>query len=138
MGARGPVPKRSDQRVRRNKDDGGLEVEKLAAVGPIEIPDLDIEDPVPLEKSSLHVKPRSHAGPQAASRPEPAGFQRLRRGPALHDRKRLRPGAIMRRRLAVDVSDAHAARRGIQGASVGWRGGRGTVSARLGGWCLSL
>ena len=47
MGARGPVPKRSDQRVRRNKDEGG-EVEKLPAVGPVEIPDLDIEDPHPL------------------------------------------------------------------------------------------
>ncbi|GAB3912660.1 hypothetical protein ACFQ1S_00515 [Kibdelosporangium lantanae] len=46
-GTRGPVPKRSDQRVRRNKDDGG-DVEKLPAVGSVEIPDLDIEDPHPL------------------------------------------------------------------------------------------
>src|SRR5688500_12989028 len=46
MGTRGPVPKRSDQRVRRNKDEGG-DVEKLPAVGPVEIPDLDIEDPHP-------------------------------------------------------------------------------------------
>jgi hypothetical protein len=48
MGSRGPMSKRSDQRVRRNKDDGGAEVEKLAAVGPVEIPDLNIEDPHPL------------------------------------------------------------------------------------------
>jgi ribosome-associated translation inhibitor RaiA len=48
MGSRDPVPKRIDQRVRRNKDEDGREVEKVPAVGPVEVPDLDIEDPHPL------------------------------------------------------------------------------------------
>lgn len=42
----GPVPKRSDQRVRRNKDE--VPIEKVTAIGEVEIPELDLEDPHPL------------------------------------------------------------------------------------------
>lgn len=43
MGARGPVPARSDQRVRRNKPE--VPVEKIAAIGPVSIPELGFDDP---------------------------------------------------------------------------------------------
>lgn len=46
MGTRGPVPKRSDQRIRRNVDEAGP-VEKLEVTGEVEIPELGIEDPHP-------------------------------------------------------------------------------------------
>lgn len=43
MGARGPIPKRSDQRVRRNKTgEDGLEVTKLEVSGPVKAPKLDL------------------------------------------------------------------------------------------------
>lgn len=50
MGARGPVPKRSDQRVRRNKTgEDGLEVTKLEVVGEVRQPELDFGyEPHPL------------------------------------------------------------------------------------------
>ena len=41
----GPVPKRSDQRVRRNKVEP---VSKLHAVGVVEVPELGMDDPDPL------------------------------------------------------------------------------------------
>lgn len=47
MGRRGPVPKRSDQRIRRNKDDAGP-VEKVTAIGSVEVPGLGLDDPHPL------------------------------------------------------------------------------------------
>lgn len=43
---RGPVPKRSDQRVRRNKDE--VDLDTVEMIGPVEIPELDLEDPHPL------------------------------------------------------------------------------------------
>ena len=43
MAGYGPVPKRSDERIRRNKPD--VPIERLAAVGSVGIPDLGIEDP---------------------------------------------------------------------------------------------
>lgn len=46
MGARGPVPKRSSQRVRRNKD--AAPVERIPAVGTVEAPELGFEDPHPM------------------------------------------------------------------------------------------
>lgn len=46
MGARGPIPKRSDQRVRRNKDDAP--VETVSAIGAVEVPDLGLSDPHPI------------------------------------------------------------------------------------------
>lgn len=46
MGSRGPVPKRSDQRVRRNKDD--VPLEKVTAIGVVPIPPLGLDDPHPL------------------------------------------------------------------------------------------
>jgi len=46
MGTRGPIPKRSDQRVRRNKD--VVPIEKIPAIGPVEQPELLIEDPHPI------------------------------------------------------------------------------------------
>lgn len=41
----GPVPKRSDQRIRRNKDD--VPIEKLEVIGAVTIPELGIADPHP-------------------------------------------------------------------------------------------
>lgn len=46
MGSRGPVPKRSDQRVRRNKDE--VATEKVTALGTVAVPELGIENPHPL------------------------------------------------------------------------------------------
>lgn len=46
MGVRGPVPERSDQRVRRNKYE--VETEKVVAFGKVEIPELDFADPHPI------------------------------------------------------------------------------------------
>lgn len=43
MGSRGPVPKRSDQRVRRNKDD--VPIDTVEAIGPVDIPALGFPDP---------------------------------------------------------------------------------------------
>jgi hypothetical protein len=43
---RGPVPKRSSERIRRNKDD--VEVETIEMVGEVEIPELGLDNPHPL------------------------------------------------------------------------------------------
>ncbi|MGW1740020.1 phage terminase small subunit [Nocardia sp. NPDC001965] len=48
MGTRGPVPKRSDERIRRNKDE--VPIEKIEAIGPVEVPDLGFKNPHPLVK----------------------------------------------------------------------------------------
>lgn len=45
MGVRGPIPKRSDERIRRNKDEA---LEKVAAIGVVRQPPLDFDDPHPL------------------------------------------------------------------------------------------
>ncbi|SHX57027.1 Uncharacterised protein [Mycobacteroides abscessus subsp. abscessus] len=46
-GSRGPIPKRDDERVRRNKPD--VPTEKVSAIGVVPVPDLSIgiEDPDP-------------------------------------------------------------------------------------------
>jgi hypothetical protein len=41
----GPVPKRSDERIRRNED---VPIDKVTAIGVVEVPPLDIKDPHPL------------------------------------------------------------------------------------------
>lgn len=46
MGERGPIPARSDQRVRRNQDGGPIE--KVSIIGPVDVPELDIVRPHPL------------------------------------------------------------------------------------------
>ncbi|AOZ62829.1 hypothetical protein KIJ60_gp03 [Rhodococcus phage PhailMary] len=46
MGSRGPVPKRSEERVRRNQDEGPIE--KVEAIGTFSIPDLGLSDPHPM------------------------------------------------------------------------------------------
>ena len=46
MGARGPVPKRSDQRVRRNKPE--TPVDTVEAIGVVPVPELGFDDPHPL------------------------------------------------------------------------------------------
>ncbi|ALF00970.1 terminase small subunit [Mycobacterium phage SoYo] len=46
MGERGPVRKRSDQRVRRNKD--AVPTEKVTAIGTVPIPELGFDDPHPI------------------------------------------------------------------------------------------
>jgi hypothetical protein len=43
VGTRGPVGKRSEERIRRNKDEGG-DVEKIVAIGTVEVPELDMPD----------------------------------------------------------------------------------------------
>ena len=45
MGTRGPIPKRSDQRIRRNKDEG---LEIVEAIGTVEVPALGLDDPHPM------------------------------------------------------------------------------------------
>lgn len=45
-GTRGPIPKRSDQRVRRNEPD--TPIDKITAIGPVPIPELDIPNAHPL------------------------------------------------------------------------------------------
>lgn len=46
MGVSGPIPARSDQRVRRNQDEGPIE--KVSIIGPVVVPELDIVRPHPL------------------------------------------------------------------------------------------
>lgn len=46
MGSRGPVPKRSEERIRRNKEE--VPVETVTAIGIVQVPDLDFEDPHPM------------------------------------------------------------------------------------------
>lgn len=45
----GPVPKRSDQLIRRNKTE--IPIEKVTAIGTVPIPELDIHNPHPLVSS---------------------------------------------------------------------------------------
>ncbi|QFG10376.1 hypothetical protein KIV65_gp02 [Mycobacterium phage Anthony] len=49
MGTRGPVGKRSDEKVRRNKED--VPVDKVTAIGTVIAPDLDFTDPHPITVS---------------------------------------------------------------------------------------
>ena len=46
MGARGPVPKRSEERIRRNKPE--VEITKIEAGGTVEQPELGLLDPDPM------------------------------------------------------------------------------------------
>lgn len=46
MGVTGPVPKRSEQRIRRNKPD--VPIEKVEAIGAVVVPDLGLVDPHPI------------------------------------------------------------------------------------------
>lgn len=46
MGVRGPVPNRSDQRVRRNKPD--VPIDKVVSIGAVTVPPLDLPSPHPL------------------------------------------------------------------------------------------
>lgn len=46
MGQYGPIPKRSEELIRRNKPE--VPVEKITTIGPVEIPDLGLEDPHPI------------------------------------------------------------------------------------------
>ncbi len=43
-GITGPIPNRSDQRVRRNK----VDIDKVPVIGSVRVPKLDIENPHPL------------------------------------------------------------------------------------------
>ncbi|QSM04370.1 hypothetical protein I3U42_13440 [Mycobacteroides abscessus subsp. abscessus] len=45
MGSRGPIPKREDQRVRRNEQE--IPTEKVVALGKVPVPDLGLENPHP-------------------------------------------------------------------------------------------
>lgn len=46
MGQKGPVPKRSTERIRRNKDD--VEIDTIEVIGSVSTPDLGFDDPHPL------------------------------------------------------------------------------------------
>lgn len=46
LGERGPIRKRDDQRVRRNKDD--VETDKVTAIGLVPVPPLGFDDPHPI------------------------------------------------------------------------------------------
>jgi hypothetical protein len=46
MGTRGPIPKRSEERIRRNEDEGPIET--LQVQGEVDIPDLNIPEAHPL------------------------------------------------------------------------------------------
>lgn len=46
MGVRGPIPKRSEERIRRNEDEGPVETLKIQ--GEVDVPDIDIPDVHPL------------------------------------------------------------------------------------------
>lgn len=49
MAGFGPVPKRSDERIRRNKPD--VEITRIEAVGEVEQPELKFTDPHPIIQS---------------------------------------------------------------------------------------
>ena len=55
-GITGPIPERSDQRVRRNIGDP---IDKITEIGPVPIPALGIVDPHPLVKSMYESLKRS-------------------------------------------------------------------------------
>lgn len=60
MGTRGPIPNRSDQRVRRNKPE--TPIEKVVSIGNVAIPPLDLPNPHPLVRDlyeSLHLSGQS-------------------------------------------------------------------------------
>jgi hypothetical protein len=44
--SRGPIPKRSDQRIRRNRPD--VEIETVSAIGVVQVPEFDLSDVHPL------------------------------------------------------------------------------------------
>lgn len=46
MGTRGPIPKRSEERIRRNKLE--VPIDKVPAIGPVDVPELGFIDPHPL------------------------------------------------------------------------------------------
>lgn len=46
MGQSGPVPKRSSERIRRNKDD--VPIDTVEAIGAVDIPGLGLDDPHPM------------------------------------------------------------------------------------------
>lgn len=46
LGTRGPIPKRSEERIRRNNDEG--EITKIEAGGHVEQPPLGLDDPHPM------------------------------------------------------------------------------------------
>jgi hypothetical protein len=49
MGARGPVPKRSEDRIRRNKPE--VPIEKITSIGTVVAPPLGLDDPHPTTQS---------------------------------------------------------------------------------------
>lgn len=61
MGTRGPVGKRSDQKVRRNKTgEDGIATDKIEMVGPVDVPKLDLNfPPHPLVQSLWESLPDS-------------------------------------------------------------------------------
>lgn len=49
MGTRGPVPKRSEERIRRNTTEYGT-IDKIEVIGPVTVPRLEIVNPHPFTR----------------------------------------------------------------------------------------
>lgn len=101
MGVRGPVPKRSDERVRRNRPD--VPVESVSVIGAVVVPELGFEDPHPLTVDLY----RSLGESAQARFYEPSDYQVARA--VLHfldlEFKKGRPSAQMVAALFSQLSD---------------------------------
>jgi hypothetical protein len=101
VGARGPVPKRSDQRVRRNKPE--VAIDKVAAIGAVVAPELGFADPHPLTLDLY----RSLADSAQSRFYEPSDYQMARA--VLHfldlEFKKSRPSAQMVQTVFSQLTD---------------------------------
>lgn len=91
MGVRGPIPERTDQVVRRNTPD--IPVTKIAAKGPVKVPELDLDDPHPIVKALYE----SLAASAQATYYEPSDWQYARLTLHFADKllKKSDPSAVM-------------------------------------------
>ena len=81
MGTRCPVPKRSDQRVRRNQYQGPTD--KVTAIGAVTIPELNFDDPHPIVADMYRSLTESAQRKYYAIRRWPSS-RRLPNTPGLH------------------------------------------------------
>ncbi len=103
MGTRGPVPKRSTERVRRNKDSSGGSITKIHAIGRVPQPDLGLDDPHPIVADWY----ASLAQSAQAQYYEPSDWQTARLVAYTMDRyiKAARPSSQMFAALSSAMSD---------------------------------
>ena len=101
MGARGPIPKRSDQRVRRNKPEGGID--KVEAIGVVRAPQLGFVEPHPLTEDLF----RSLAESAQSRYYEPSDYEMARSVLFFLDQqfKSSRPSAQMVAALFSQLTD---------------------------------